>query len=250
MRKFYGLKWSWQNLFDGAPWWKHSRAWVFLERHVVGLEWVARSRDCGMSVGFDYEGEIRADIAVPFVIALYFSVTGCRWVTKLPGVKYSGWGTGDREIGFSFHSGALWVTLWANPSEYPRRGFTLDFADLLLGRSKYSESDVTTGTTEIVMPEGAYEATYRLYTSIWKRPRWPWPKRMKRGYIEVKGGIPVPGKGENSWDMDDDAITDMTTPANTLDDLIAAIKKSVERDRKRHGGDGWRADGGKHAVDL
>jgi hypothetical protein len=49
--------------------------------------------------------------------------------------------------------------------------------------------------------------------------------------IEVKGGVPVPGDGENSWDIDDDAVEIMTVAADTIEEAIAKFKESIGKDR-------------------
>jgi hypothetical protein len=51
--------------------------------------------------------------------------------------------------------------------------------------------------------------------------------------------IPVPGKGENAWDMEDDAIHSMGCVANSVDDAIIKLLNSVNRDRVRYGGAHW-----------
>lgn len=47
--------------------------------------------------------------------------------------------------------------------------------------------------------------------------------------------IPVPGKGENSWDCDDDAIHSSHGPHSTVHQAVAALVASVYRDRTRYG---------------
>lgn len=90
------------------------------------------------------------------------------------------------------------------------------------------------------MPEHPYPATVRLFESTWKRPRWPFARRMVRAEIEVEGGIPHPGKGENSWDCDDDATYSLTCQARTAEDAVAKLVGSVLRDRRNYGGRSWR----------
>jgi hypothetical protein len=56
------------------------------------------------------------------------------------------------------------------------------------------------------MPEGKYPAHVKRERRTWKRPRWFTPLVREYWDVDVESGIRVPGKGENSWDCDDDAI--------------------------------------------
>lgn len=244
--------WHWQNLKPDAPWWKHGRAWSHLPQHVIGLEWVAGTRAFGAGASVQFSSTLDKSfllhIAIPWLLSLFISVTGWRWVRHLPGVDYRGWQTGTRELSLTVHDNALRVTLWDDPDKYPRRGFTLHFDDFFLGRAKYSETKIDAGVTGVTMPEGTYRATYELFVSQWKRPRWPWPERVRRGRIAVKNGVPVPGKWDSDFAEDEDAIMDMTAKVETVDALVAAFRESVERDRQHYGGPDWKPSRGP-AID-
>lgn len=43
------------------------------------------------------------------------------------------------------------------------------------------------------------------------------------------------GKGENSYDQDDDGIFGMGVPGTTLEEAIKGYQDAVSRDRKRYG---------------
>jgi hypothetical protein len=62
---------------------------------------------------------------------------------------------------------------------------------------------------------------------------------MVRAEITPDKPIPVPGKGENSWDCDDDASYGMTCAAQTPAEAVAHYSASIQRDRQRHGGNHW-----------
>ena len=74
------------------------------------------------------------------------------------------------------------------------------------------------------MPEGKYPAHVKRERRTWKRPRWFTP--LVRGYwdVDVESGIPVPGKGENSWDCDDDAIFASSFSVNKAETAYMAGK--------------------------
>lgn len=247
--------WSWQDL--RGDWYAtgeskkptgfctHGRAWLHWPTNSVGIEWGLFDWACGFSITFDscHDEAIQLHLAIPFLFSVWLSLTRCDWVKYLPGVKWSGkYGSGEREINLRVHSWAFWWNLWTYPGEsYDRWNegcFHID--DFFLGRNEHSESPREHYDTFLEMPEGAYPVTVELYTSTWTRKRCPWIRRsVRRAKIEIEGGVPVPGKGENSYDCDDDAIFSSTAPAASVDEALRALKESVLHDRCRHGGDGW-----------
>jgi hypothetical protein len=76
--------------------------------------------------------------------------------------------------------------------------------DALFGKPKHSLEILS--EQDITMPEGKYPAHVKRERRTWKRPRGFTPLVREYWDVDVESGIPVPGKGENSWDCDDDAI--------------------------------------------
>lgn len=76
--------------------------------------------------------------------------------------------------------------------------------DALFGKPKHSLEILS--EQDITMPEGKYPAHVKRERRTWKRPRGFTPLVREYWDVDVESGIPVPGKGENSWDRDDDAI--------------------------------------------
>lgn len=115
--------------------------------------------------------------------------------------------------------------------------------DFLLGRSVCTVDKGESQPTVVPMPEGNYAATVTKETRTWKRPRWPWSSRVRVDYwLEISGGIPVPGKGENSYDCEDDGI--YGGGGVTVTAAIGSMVSSVLRLRQRHGGRDWEPDAG------
>jgi len=123
-----------------------------------------------------------------------------------------------------------------------------NYRDWLFGRPTYSESrhqDYQLGSKRqeyvMDMPEGQYKMKLDFYTSYWHRPRSPFVKALRRVEITPERPVPVPGKGENSWDLDEDATYSSTMPVNgrTPEQLIADFKQSNMRSRERYGGKNW-----------
>jgi hypothetical protein len=153
--------------------------------------------------------------------------------------------TEETEISVSWHSGGLWWSLWHSTMEWKsstpkwRHGH-FDPIDWLLGRRAYSSDELEVVPVEVPMPEKIYAGTVRMHEDTWRRPRWPFPQRLLRATIDVPGGVPFPGKGENAWDCDDDATYSMTCVARSSEDAVGRLVASVLRDRRRHGGRNWR----------
>jgi len=85
-------------------------------------------------------------------------------------------------------------------------------------------------------------------TSTWKRPRWPFAARSESYNWDVVGGpddrkgLPIPGKGENSYDCDEDAVFGGGVRARNTDDACGRIVGMVMHDRARRAGPGWTPD--------
>lgn len=243
--------WSWQDLRrnDGRRaegFCTYGRAWLKWAANGVGVEWHLFTRRCAAGVTFSSHADdaIMLALSIPFLFSLYLSLEKAKWVKRLPGVRYvSGdYNSGEREIRIAVHDNAIWWSLWLNDGGMRSRNwrdgcFHVD--NFFLGRSVHTKSEPTAYDVLIEMPEGYYPAKVELFTSTWKRTRWPWSKSVDRAKVEVDGGIPVPGKGENSWDCDDDAIHAGTYPAIAVWEATAAIRESALRTRQRHGGEGW-----------
>jgi hypothetical protein len=246
------FRWHWQDLRvednrQSTGFVTEGRAWFYALSNCFHIEWYFGSRKCALTAEFSNrsfsEDAILLHFAIPFILNFYFGVERADWVKSLPGIG-KGWQDGTREIGFSWYDGYLSLMLWCRDGNEWNRGdrwwhfkqpIMWNPTDFFLGRDKYSDENLEVGTINIVLPEGEYEAIYRLFRSTWKRPRWPWPRHLLRGEIEVDRGVPVPGKGENSWDLDDTAIYSMTCPAATKEEVAAKYIEAVMKKRKKYG---------------
>lgn len=112
---------------------------------------------------------------------------------------------------------------------------------LLFGSADLTKTTVDQGTTVVPMPERTYDATYEV-VRIERR----WPRRLGRlrprqvnysTHLTPLDPIPVPGKGENSWDCGDDAIHGQTSPGRSVEAAVGHLVASALATRRRHGGD-------------
>ena len=244
------------NLFPDATGeprlWSHGRKrengtrqwWLHWPGNCLGLEWAWGRRRLAALITLDDEGEnhLRVRLSLPYILTVYVLLKRCNWLIRLLGLKWergvSRIGDCRREIGFVVMDNALWIYPWID-SDTSSDWWVIHPLDFLFGKKRYSKENLTEGSAFVMLPEGAYPAWVQLYTAIWKRPRWPWPRLVPRANVAVTGGVPIPGKGENGWDMEDDAIHDATIPAATTAEAVEMFAEIVWRERKRHAGINW-----------
>lgn len=123
-------------------------------------------------------------------------------------------------------------------------GLRIPVVTWLIGPARYESTEATAEVypAEVVMPEGRYPATVKVYRCRWNRRfwrgRWWW-----RASVEVPVGVPIPGKGENSWDCDDHATFGVTTAVSRerpdVRAVVDAIAIDAMRDRQRRAGLDW-----------
>ncbi len=160
---------------------------------------------------------------------------------------------GPRCTGVSIFSGTLTFKLWqssmgwssdsAKVAPWKGLGWSTNYrlADIF-GREKVSEVELHRETTSIEMPEGDYPCEVVLSSRESRRALLPWTSRMTRAYVEMRKAIPLPGKGENSYDCGEDAVSSMSCMTDSVIDAKLKLKESVMRDRLRRGGRYWRPE--------
>lgn len=240
-----------QNLTDGkfplwrygrAWWWRLAWCWTVFHRPRLGFS-VSRSREDG--IGFS----VRL-----LLFSLYVHLRAFR-----PRRDRS------RHFDVYWHDGIVWLTLWADPDgdRYYQRPksmsrwryfwhrflgqHTLDVVDWLIGKAKCTHTKGAPIDVFVPLPEGSYRATATPETFEWRR-RWYWPLRRRDSvYINIPGGIPFAGKGENSWDCGDDGL--FGCGGDTVEGAIAHAVEASLRYRRRYGHDS-QGTGRKPAVVL
>lgn len=250
------LRWSTDNLSDGKfPLWRHGRGWLWLNgRCVFSAEWNPGARYfCTLHLDWgagDSGRNLSLTFGFPFIGFYHVSLDHFlpEWAidgdyvesTIRPGTKFKM--PIPRKIGISIHDGMLWFSLWENPMEWRRNqpkwwAFNFSPADFFLGRAAYSQLDRQPVEAIVTLPEGSYPVTVTIFESSWKRPRWPWPRKMLRAEVDCGvRGIPAhAGKGDNGWDMDDDITYSMTCPESTVEGAVKRLEEAIMRDRTRYG---------------
>lgn len=251
---------GWAEGEPSGPMWRHGRAWLHLDSKVIRLEWSVFKRDTfalGVAVGTgDNNSAMLFKLALPWIVSLWLSLEGFlprKWFRE-----WEYWAPFGRDTDVRIFDGGIWFSFWHNDdmAQYLRwpkivglhihrskrgPGFMVSFhpADFVFGYNKYSEATISTTDGEVELPEASYPVTVRMMESRWKRPRWPGIKRLLRAEVEAKDqsvGIPAhAGKGENAWDLDDDAMFSATLPASTPEQAIEKLTASILRDRNQYG---------------
>lgn len=162
-----------------------------------------------------------------------------------------------REIRISVHDGSIYWSFWTNPdcghsdeSRLRRGSFAWD--DFVLGEQTM-EREIVRGTERVVipMPEGVYLGNSTIERFTYRRPRArTLTKTMASVTMDPREDksfrpIPIPGKGESDWNIDEDAIysTSISVDTNaTHEDAIAEVVRSVLQKRRRYGGKNWRPE--------
>jgi len=115
----------------------------------------------------------------------------------------------------------------------------------VFGRQQHDSEVIDSGTPRVLLPEGHYDATAKLERSTWRHVRWPgtWLDRVRpipareSWTVAVEGGVPVEGKGENSWDCGMDGVYSSSgLEGPTLGEACQQFVASVLNRRQRYGG--------------
>lgn len=228
-----------QNLNEpGSAFW-HGRAKLFVGEDMRGLgaEWKHGLKTRGFNLSLTvrhFDDTWKLSLKIPYIGSWWLYWTGRETCFDC-----------EREISFSWFDSAFHWKVWATVDSWSRdtprwRDGWWNPLDTILGSQRHSLKLLSTGEVVVPMPEGNYTGQYQETVSIWKRPRWPFAKHVRRYEVEMTEPIPIPGKGENSWDCEDTAIEALVTPAYDVNDLVGRIVASAVRDRLRYGGTDWK----------
>lgn len=110
----------------------------------------------------------------------------------------------------------------------------LRLRDWTLGRKVYAKEELRRENVAIPLDGRDYAGVWILTRETWKRSRWPFVSHERVGsWIEVEHPPAFAGKGENSWDCDDDGIfgsgSTALTPAGAVGDYVGSVLRARER---------------------
>ncbi len=226
---------------------RHGRFYLHVRNQCLHWAWDHWSRFAHVSLEVGGEYDLIISIAMP-PVAYWFAIERLprAVMAALPlnwrreEMKYPN----PRRIELSLHDAAIWWSIWSDAMEWRANdpkwmSGNWHPLDMFFGRHQHKERTIEEREVSIPMPERGYPARVRMAVETWERPRWPWwPMRTEivRAHIEIPDGIGMPGKGENSWDVGDDATYGMTCEARNVEDGIGKLVAGVLRDRQRRGG--------------
>lgn len=267
--------WHWQNLNDGERsqslerLWKNGRAWFSFARGLKArIEW-SFFGGSSTALSFSFAGE-EDDLQFHAAFFRLFSV----WIS-FADVPFLSWLFKDiasfhgYETGVRFFDKAVWVDVcmndqwgsrqikwinnipgfggWAGMTykEYNHwHGFQVNFhyLNFLLGSERHSERLIGEPVERMLElhPDTtwlgrSYSLSIQMQEHSWKRPRWFATSRRVRADVKCNPPIPIPGKGESEWDLDDDALHGGLFNALSPEEAVQAVKRSVIKTREKYG---------------
>lgn len=231
------LRWHRQNLNEGGSGFWDGRAWLDIKQIEFCFNWSFGkfARHCGLYIGIGGKDGITLHVGIPYVINLWLSAD---LGLSLPYEEY--------QTGVTAFEEFIWIFVWKYEFESRKAWlyWTIDWKKLLLGKQSYEKVELESFRSHLVLPEGDYPCTIKLSRSTWKRPRW---KAIVKDYATFIPDKPmaIPGKGEDIWNMDDDAIMETSRrleKGQTVSDLANEVARDVAKHRERYGGRNWQPD--------
>lgn len=238
------------------PRWLHRGVWLHGPNLMAHAEWSILGKH-GFGYGFEFgrnggESDVGLSVYVGRLASLWLRLDS-------PWTKWARVGRGDHERAKekdpkgwynARHTGIVvmpsrmrWLhAQWDNREHgHGKREWTLT-SYKILGRTKSEVIEGDAGVANIPLPEGIYVGTWQQKRYVSRYVRWPgtWldrirgPKQHALYDLSIDGGIPVEGKGENSYDCGMDGLFGCS--GNTVEDAIGNAVRSVLRDRQRYGG--------------
>lgn len=264
------MRWHWQNLEEDSSGNKtgsglmNGRAWFRAGDDegdglpCLSVEWclLRKSSTTGLTLDVnpydDHHVGLSARVRNVFALHLGLEVP---YRGKLRGllqrlVAGGDMGNGEyngRTLSIDIIEGSIHWRLWVDDSGWtnnrPRwRDGSVNLVDLALGKEEVIPLS-TYVTHEVLVPmvERAYKGKCTIQHYARKRPRW-FARFSTTATIDMAKGeqIPIPGKGENSYDCGDDATYAMSVPATTVHEAVSRLVASVLRTRSQRGGLSWR----------
>lgn len=216
------------------------RLWIYLGEYTLCFE-PGKLRWFGFSIEVGgYEGD-QILLSLHCWFSFYISLSHRKFY------KWPGW-----EVGVTYQPREhVLMGDWFSDSremDSSKGKFYIDIFDKLFGRSIYSESQHGSKWhlkhVDIELPEGKYTLAMDFYTSYWHRPRSIFVRSIPRVDITPDRPVGIPGKGENSWDIDEDATFSSTQPVRnrTPEQIAEDFKQDILQTRERRAGRNWKPE--------
>jgi len=225
--------------------WKGGGAYAhFNDNKEINFQWAIPTKHWGISFTLNDEKEIKFSFCGLYLTFDRFLPEKARNFIHEK-YKYE-----SKELSISYCDDYFHWEVWTSPDSWDsktpkwRKGGVF-LSDTFFGKAIYSKQTLEEDNVIIRMPEKDYPAKVTLFESTWKRPRFKKPVVIIRGTVDLDEGIPIPGKGEDSWNIEDTAITSFTCPSNTIQEVITTFIKDINRTRNKYGGPNWKPTNNK-----
>ena len=229
---------SWET--HGVRWWCHLSSKK--RPAAIAVEFYWWSLRFGLSIGTDDEGWNVSVRVPPF--ALHVSLDGLGlWQPQEKHIftwdnNREVWLPSRRQCELLIHDWTIWLTPWGRWGEWRARdpwwvrGLSLDLRRLVLGDRTYQAEELALVPCLVPMPEGNYPAVAKVQRVTRGFARW-FKRTSNEVTLDIPKGIPFAGKGENSWDCDDDGLFGIG--GDSIDDAIRRAQEAVRERRQRYG---------------
>lgn len=223
--------------------WNNRGALYFSGSKRVSWQWVSlQKQSCHLTLEWDMEDGYGLALAIPYLFAIWL-----HFRIGLPAPPKSGYAFHMYLLGFSIYEEFISLDFWRDTNEMNGH-YSLDWKTLLFGKYTYTTEDLGNVEAVLAMPEGNYRAHGKIERATWKRKRFLPARSITRADIDYDPPVPVPGKGENSYDLDDDAIWSITSPYldenDTIDKMLLRQRDHILAQRIKNGGENWQPDKG------
>ena len=246
-------RWYWHHHRDHTGW-RHRGTWLYGPRTEAHAEWRLFAKK-GHGYGFQFgRNGSESDIGLD----LYAGPLGSLWARlRSPWTRWARISQ-ERDPENWYHARHYGVTLFpwngciiqaefgalegrSSRGDPWYRDMTLT-TRMILGNQTTTTETVEMGLTNVPMPEGNYAASWEKKRRTWRYKRWPGrlidivrgPRVRDYVTLDIAGGIPFEGKGENSWDCGMDGL--FGCGGRTVEDAVGHAVSSVLRSRERYGG--------------
>jgi len=229
------------------------RWWLYVnDRTVHRFSWHLWTHFCGLGIRSDSEdGGLTLYAALP-PVALWVTLPipvqkwlqtdfWAKWNERCGGHKGSHRYTSFKIADVSIHDWSVyWSFLqfdWGWSHKMPKwMCGSLNIPDTVLGKQNYKSEIIETKDVQVPMPEGCYPAKAKLEKATRSRPRW-FTKETLSIWLDIPGGIPHQGKGENSYDCGQDGLFGCGVESASYEAAIAHAVEISLRGRRKYDGD-------------
>lgn len=233
---------------EGAAPWRNRGLWLHGPEIEAHLEWSLLTRGFGLGIVLGRNGT-ESDVGLDIYAGRLGSVWSrlkAPWLKRLRVEKadddhwYEARHTSVKL--FPYRGCIFLAELDSHDNGGPRREVKLT-SYALLGKTHSETVDGESGMTNVPLPEGNYPASWveRVVTNTyvgWRfgrlRDAMFGPRTHRYVDLSIENGIPIEGKGENSWDCGMDGL--FGCGGSSVADAVGSATAHVLKYRDRYGG--------------